>query len=1174
MYISELKIQGFKTFVKKTSLTFGEGITTVVGPNGCGKTNIVDAIRWVLGEQKTSVLRGGKLEDVIFNGAEGLKPLSMCEVSLTVHNNKGKLPIEYNDVEITRRAFRDGESEYFINRTLCRLKDIHDLFMDTGMGADAYSVIELGMIESILSETRDDRKHMFEEAAGINKYKLERRSALRKFDAVRADLERINDIVGEVESKVHNLALQLKRFKRHAGLVEKLREKDLALAFLRIDYYKGQALPLEQRIAELKHLRESTVTSGNRQDQELQRLKEMYRTQREELDGIKGRLAEAESEREETRNGILVRTEQQRAAGDSITRLENETTNIIAKQDELRRSVANFTENVLEIDPQIEEKLELYQQKKAEFEQAEDQYKNSREKVRELQAERWQHQQKASEQNSLLQRTEQMLADFSQRRQKITDRREELLHLQTADKDVRNGLEASQHDLQAQLARRQAAFEQEELALNQYRERRQELEQNRQSARNRLETSDSQLRFYQELIEKSEGYPAGVRQVLARRQDYPGVLGSLSELISVPDEYGSALENALGPLAYCLVAEDRASALEVLNLAGKNKAGHLTILPLQEIAALPARDRATPAAGQPLVRALDLVMATEQIQPLVRYLLGDLLLVTDLAAALQDRALAGWDLLDREGRFAGSNQILKNSTSAAGSGVIGRRQKITDLEQQIAQTNEDLERQTRELQELDTLLEKHQRSVGIIRANIVSLSEQASTAENQLIRNQYRQSQTDEALTGIKQEIDELTAQILASEAALTGLQPAVAAFTGELADIDQKITAANEQSDRGRLNRDNLSRQVQDLRIETMGLENQREKLLFQKRTADETIAELDNRQVAIKAEIESLQQQRETLSAEMASAEKALESINSRIKQQRSVLDLKQTVFDETYQSIDDLEARMRAEQKDREALLEELRDCEVRGARYREQIRTIRERIEEKYRTVVPDGLIVDESEEELVREIDRLQHGIDAIGPINMAVQAEHTEEEERLQIICAQRADLIASEENLRETIKKIDRVARKRFLDTFTQIKSNFERMFAMFFEGGEGTLSLAGDPDPLEADIAIFAQPPGKRNQSLRVLSAGEKALTAIALLFSIYQVKPSPYCILDEVDAPLDDVNIRKFTRVLHKFSDETQFIVVTHNKLTMEAANYLYGVTMERKGVSKLVSVKFED
>ncbi len=1174
MYISNLKIQGFKTFVKKTDLHFGEGITAVVGPNGCGKTNIVDAIRWVLGEQKSSVLRGGKLEDVIFNGAEGLKPLSMCEVSLTVHNNKGKLPIEYTDVEITRRAYRDGESEYFINRTPCRLRDIHDLFMDTGMGADAYSVIELGMIESILSETRDDRKRLFEEAAGINKYKHERRSAMRKFDAVSTDLERINDIIAEVETKVHSLALQLKRYKRHEGLAAKLREKEIALAFLRTNYYQGQLKPLMDRVTELKHLRESNVSQTGRKDDELNQLKDVYRSQRNELDQVQARLSEIESQREATSNNIIVWTEQRNNTAANIERLGKESGNSSTKKKQLLDSIQGWEKDVEVLDPAIEVKLTEYKDRRVEMEKAEEEHSRYQKDVSDIQNTRWNHQQKLSDLKARLERTRQLSTEQSaaieHSGKQIADS-----ELKQQEKAVeQKDLETSKEQLEKESAVAHEKFERIKTELEAKKEHLRRLENDQQLARSRQVTIQSQLSFYQELIEKNEGYPEGVRFVLEHKADFPEVLGSVGDLFQFEDRYAPALESALGALAYCLVTTDRPAALKVLEQVRGSKAGHLSLIPLKEIAGLANNRSSLPKTDLKVTRVVDLIKADHSYSALVNHIFGNLLLVEDLKAASADTGLRSWELVNEAGEFIGTDYLIKNSQSSGTVALIGRQQKIDELTNSLNKLVEDIERSTRELNRVQQVIKEQNEVLLKSKNDVEKLSTELSRLETALIRNHYDQSKTLEEIQTLTGRIGEQQEKHKQTGLAIEEMIPQVGKLETELGASDERVKAASGQLEQLRRKREIISSKVQELRIEAMNLENQRDNLRFQQRTARETITEQDNRLVEIEAEKESLTGRITELEQSISDGDKALVAVNSRLKQQRSVLDLKQKVFDDTYQSIEELEKQIRLEQRNREALLEELRECEVKSAGYTQQIKIISERIADRYQTKVPTGLVVDESEDELGMIIDRTQRSIDSIGPINMAVQVEHAEEEERLKLLVEQREDLIKSEENLRETIQKIDRVARKQFLDTFTAIKDNFERMFAMFFEGGEGTLSLSGDPDPLEADIAIFAQPPGKRNQSLRILSAGEKALTAIALLFSIYQVKPSPYCILDEVDAPLDDVNINKFTRVLKRFSDETQFIVVTHNKLTMEATNYLYGVTMERKGVSKLVSVKFEE
>ncbi|NQV38401.1 MAG: hypothetical protein HQ509_10400, partial [Candidatus Marinimicrobia bacterium] len=460
-----------------------------------------------------------------------------------------------------------------------------------------------------------------------------------------------------------------------------------------------------------------------------------------------------------------------------------------------------------------------------------------------------------------------------------------------------------------------------------------------------------------------------------------------------------------------------------------------------------------------------------------------------------------------------------------------------------------------------------------------SLIDEQSGVETEIIRNHYKQSQTLESIQEQTYQLGDVRKTLHQLKESLDSLKPKLRDEEVKLENINEKQNDANEALINAQRARDDFQQETQDVRIELLNLENQRDNLVFQRQTAQETIKELVSRDEGIVQEIIGLKEQKNSLQSKIAEGEKVYKLLNGKITKQRSLYDLKRETYNATYREMETLENRIRSEQRSKEELLEELTQLEIQLAEYKQKKSLISERISDRYQARLPKSLpegqlIDDQTVDDMEMKIQRIERSIENIGPINMAVQFEYEEEKKRLDLLIEQRDDLVQSEENLRETIGKIDRVARKQFRETYDQIKENFEKLFVLFFEGGTASLSLIGDPDPLDADVAIHAQPPGKRNQSLRMLSAGEKALTAIALLFSIYQVKPSPYCILDEVDAPLDDVNIRKFTRVLDTFARDTQFIVVTHNKLTMEAANYMYGVTMEQKGVSKLVSVKFDN
>lgn len=1173
MYISQLSLHGFKSFVKKGHLQFGEGITVIVGPNGCGKTNIVDAIRWVLGEQKYSVLRGGRMQDVIFNGTEKLKPLNVCEASLTVHNNKGKLPLEYNDIEITRRLYRDGESQYFLNRTPCRLKDIQDLFVDTGMGADAYSVIELKMIEQILSDTAGDRKRMFEEAAGINKYKHQRRSALRKLEAVKWDLGRVDDITLEVEQKVRSLALQLKRFQRHTRLNRQLQEAEMKLAWLQVQEYRALLEPLREQIAAFSGNRESRTREETRQERELARLRQAYQEQQEELATLQAELDRQEARREEARNDLLVGQEQARAAEANLNRLNREKENNTRRRVQLDDHLQDYTREIARLEPGVEQTLQAHKEGKRALEGVEERYRKDQDAVDQIHNQRWEAQQELAQQVALLQRTESRLEEKKAAATQLETKLQKLKTLQDQGTTEQTRLEKGQQSLVREVGDLEKNLAQLEQAREKKMARHHRLTLEQNSHQSRAEALATQLQFYRELVERKEGYPRGARFILENEDLFPDVLGTVADLFQVEEEYQRALESGLGDLVHCLVTRNRQVALTTLQKARHEKAGKVAIIPLKEVAGIATNHSPLPSHQVVIGRASELVAVPKNLQPLADFLIGNLLVVNDLPRALQETALEGWNLVDLEGAYSGTNYLLKHSQGSNGTGVVGRQKKITTLSDQIDRLNANLTAREEKLARLEREITALEGEYSSPAAELAEQRGELDQVEKELLRNQYSQSQSQESIDSAAEELQATREACKQLTESLQSLRPVVQRGETRISRLIEKGDQARQSLEETRLERDHLNRQVQEQRIELLNLENQREKLSFQRRTAAETIAELEGRQAEIEDEIQELKDRSEALAGQLDSDRQTLTKVQGKIRHQRSVLDLKRQAAQELYQSLGAVQARIRSAQQDREALLEELRSREVQVLEMEQKINLVMERIRDRYATTLPETMSVKHSTGELNQEIERLGRSIERIGPVNMAVKEEHEEESQRLKLLEEQQQDLLDAEENLRQTIQRIDRIARQLFLETFDQIKYNFENLFSLFFEGGSASLSLAGDPDPLEADIAIQACPPGKRNQNLRILSAGEKSLTAIALLFAIYQYKPSPYCILDEVDAPLDDMNIKKFTRVLNQFAEETQFIVVTHNKLTMEAANFFYGVTMEEKGVSKLVSVKFD-
>ena len=660
---------------------------------------------------------------------------------------------------------------------------------------------------------------------------------------------------------------------------------------------------------------------------------------------------------------------------------------------------------------------------------------------------------------------------------------------------------------------------------------------------------------------------------MENKDQYKGVLGTVGDLLKVDDSIAPAIEMALGEYAKCIVVKDRKNAINIIEIARKRNAGNLMIIPLKDINDEKQNAAKLRSDDNLIGRAVDFVETTDSIKPLSRFLLGNILLVKDLKIGIKDNSLNNWDLVDTKGAFSIRGMIINNSNGNNEAGLIGRKEKIINIKRDIKNQKIQFQKLHKQSTKLEKSIEKTKQDIVHLDSQVKDLSTSQTEIDQYLVQEGFQQSQFTESISVAKKSIKENEQEIRSQVLLIDTLKSEIVKEEQILNKHAKEQTRKSAELIKIQSNRDQLHQNAQDLRIECLNLEGQRENVIFQQRTAEDSIKEFSARKSEILKEITQLKSQDKDLNKSILSAENKLSEINGMVNKQKSILSLKQETANDSYRQIEEIQAQIRSEQKNRETLLEELKQCELKIADFEQRINFVNERIKDRYDTEISDNMIVDETESELNATIERTERSIENIGPINMAVQAEHEEESSRLLMLSEQRDDLIEAEKNLLDTIQKIDSIAREKFQSTFENIRRNFEKLFVMFFEGGRGSLRLEGDPDPLEANIGIQAQPPGKRNQSLRQLSAGEKTLTAIALLFSIYQVKPSPYCILDEVDAPLDDVNIGKFTRVLNNFSVDTQFIVVTHNKLTMESANFLYGVTMENKGVSQLVSVKLD-
>ncbi|MCU0427257.1 MAG: chromosome segregation protein SMC [Candidatus Kapabacteria bacterium] len=1189
MYLSEIEIFGFKSFAVKTPVKFTPGMTAIVGPNGCGKTNVVDALRWVLGEQKASTLRSDKMHDVIFNGTKNRRPLGLAEVSLTVQNNRGVLPTEYSAVKITRRLFRSGESQYLLNGTECRLRDITDLFMDTGMGPDAYSVIELKMIETILSNRTDERRRLFEEAAGVTKYKTRRREAERKLETIQGDLSRINDIVVEVQKVVRSLSRQAAKAKLAAEIGGKLRNVERVMLQHEYAQLLRLAQPLEQGITTERAAKE-------RYEQELQDAEAVLAKLEAQQNEIQSRLQAAESAFVEAQRRQMSASQERAVANERLIALERSRERALKDAAELKEAIA-------QAEIRLAENRAALDASERDLEQAESAHASLKAIADEISAQAQTARANARTANdavmSLLNQINAVRADSERtiaalnalrQRKSETERamqqQQEKLLLTQRDHEASQQL-GSEHELRVRRAEDELRIAQETTEALQAEIS--AMERDSASLQADLSRKTASLEFLQGLVNTAD-----TAQFLMKTAEWqPSRRITLAEAVSADERYRVALASALGEAANYFVvetAQEAASAIAALKNANKGKA---TFICLERV---PMRDAPATSALPYLSEVVNVSNEAPHsiaLRNVLRNTLGGMVCAESPEAAREavEQGLCEAAVSPDGAIFRKNGQIKGGGTNPTEGAAIGRteqietlKQEISALQTQIAELRATITEKTALRKELspnrlaDALRQaeaaksKHEQALGQLRFQVESLEEALDQKQNDIDRfvaemRALEEAQAAESAQG--NEVEELVQRKHAAEDHLAAMQKA-------LADVEEELASRTDEARTAEM-------QLVELRGEHRSLASSVERLEAEISSLEERSHKREEEAIAAQAEHDALEERFSTMEAELSllqSEATSAEAVRDGVAAEQAEIRLQiQRESEET-----------RSVRREAEAVTTRLHKGELDLTNLQNRLEAARERATEEFaidlttfqspealeESALSDNATLFEDEKfdlsRLKNEAKSLKEQIKSIGTVNPLAAEEYDRESARLEFLENQFKDLQESEHTLRQTIQEINNTAQKQFYDVFERIRTNFIHIFkTLFNEGDEADLQIE-EGDPLEAPIKIIAKPRGKRPASIEMLSGGEKTLTAIALLFAIYLVKPSPFCILDEVDAPLDDANIGRYVNLIRTFSETTQFIMITHNKLTMEAADTLYGVTMQEEGVSKLVSVQF--
>ena len=1169
MYLKSIQLIGFKSFAEKTTLDFLPGVTAIVGPNGCGKSNISDAIRWVLGEQSAKALRGSEMADVIFNGTEGRRAINLAEVNMTfadVDPSTLSLPgvnLDFSEITIARRVHRDGTGEYFINKTPCRLRDIQGLFLDTGIGRSSYSLMAQGQIDQILSAHPDDRRTIFEEAAGINKYKHQKKEALRKLEYTEANLVRITDIIKEVKRQIISLQRQAGKARRYKELFDQLKALDTRLARHKYDLLRFEVSHFESQITGFVQQSETFSSQIAEKEQQIADL-------RRSLSEIERAIHEAVTRDHELK-------------GESDRHQQRITTNT-ERIAELEQLIENNHRETAGAEEKIRVQEELLQSLNAEFEQIDAVFAAEQAK---LQA---QHD-----------AVRQLDADLSHKTVASNEAKSALIDLESAIAHGRNELAAldqkKKYDVirAERLSTERLHLEDQRRALEQrlqtYNDSLADLRSSVNTLRAALAAKQSELQQASSMLAAATGqHHTSVSDVSSKRarlevlQQFfaaPDGRSTLGQILEVESQYGAAIEAALNHAIHTILADDFSAARQLLASGLQNPAVAAPESPRagdgQSSDELP--HGAAVWAGA-VARARD-----PRFETLVRSLLANCAIADDLDAALTIRAAnphlavatLGGELVDEHG-------IL----SAVSKSHIG---EISALSQEVAQlTAQATDREvTRvEWEQKRTALETE---LSVLRADLHAKEVALATKEGELNALATEGRDLESKVHTVVFELQSIEQQDAEEkqrrETILAGLQESEARQT----ELQQRMSTAQQAVNELLARKEQMTQQLTELRVSVGGIEHKRRAIESQREPIAARVRDLRERMQTCDGEITGYTAKTGQFRAEIAESEQKISELAITRQQSQQQIGGLQHQRGEVATGIEHAEEELRAVRKQANEAQSQKSGFEVQLAQKRMETQNLKDRVWQKYQiniddvrgdtiniTVADQGPAITEQVpmsadwDAIEVQAAELQSKLDAMGPVNVEAINEYDELEQRYKFLTEQHEDLVRAKDQLLQVIAKINSTTKQLFQETFEKIRENFQVMYAELFGGGKANLILLDESDPLESGIEIVAKPPGKQLQSITLLSGGERALTATALLFSIYMVKPSPFCVLDELDAPLDESNINRFVRILQRFITQSQFVIITHNKRTIGMADALYGITMEEHGVSKVVSVKF--
>ncbi len=1186
MYLKRLELQGFKSFPEKIRLEFNKGITVVVGPNGSGKSNIADAVRWVLGEKSAKSLRGAKMEDVIFNGTANRKPMGFAEVSMVMDNTDRKLNMDFSEVTVTRRVYRSGDSDYLINGSNCRLKDILELFMDTGVGKEGYSIIGQGRIDEILSTKSEDRRMLFEEAAGIVKYKTRRAEAANKLEKEHANLIRVNDIIAELETQVGPLKIQAEKTKKYLVLADRLKLVQVNIFIREADKYEKELNELKEQLEVLNRDISSEENKKTALNLENQKYKDDLAKLEEDMQKNTEAIAEKRSEWERRESDITLYENQAEHISGDIKRIETELSNALEQKQEKENDISVIKTKIQAKNLQLESQNRAHDDKKEEFALFEKKVSESEEQVSafdELISA------KMEQSNDLKIKINENTVLSDQNKKRLNEIDAEL-----------DGIEASieEKDIELKvLEKRFARVEEEGRLISEhidgFTKSKETLAADIDAKTTdvskltrEINEKNSRLKIISELEREYEGYYGGVKAILKQRDnknpDFRGICGAVGEVITLEKQYETAIEIALGGAVQNIITRNDESVKSAIRFLKKNNSGRATFLPMTSVKGRPLGNEKHNLLKEKGVIGIakELIKYSQEYENIMSNLLDRVIVVDNIdnGTLLAKKTNHIYKIVTLDGDiFNPGGSVTGGSINKKSTGIFSRGREIAELKESLKSLLEKQRSMNDELHSAKQKLENVTYKLDEAKEELQEIAKTRIQEKNNLDIAKHELAQLNENQKSLTNDFNSLESSIKESETSAALFNEQLSALDKEISDLYNERDKHRSIIKNDRETRENFNNEIMKLRLEIKQLENdisgfnsdieringEIADILEQNKTGLESIkklrAELDEK----KNEIIKAGEDVERSKREYDEMNRAMQAFNDRKTEINKHIETTSQHITDCIQTISTLNNRFTK--------------LDMRNEDIKQKNQQLYDTMWEDYEITYVEAKNYEQLEakdSELQKEDRSLRAQIRSLGSVNVNAVEEYNKVQERFDFLTNQRDDIIASEEKLTDVITRLEELMVTQFREQFKIISENFTKVFRVMFGGGNAELKLADDDDILNCGIDINAQPPGKALQNMMLLSGGEKALTAMSLLFAILEMKPSPFCILDEIEAALDDANVNRYADYLKRFTDTTQFVVISHRKGTMEAADILYGVTMQEQGISKLVSVDFSN